>query len=298
MLNREQRVLWVLAASSLALSGCLSDASNVRPPNSSPPPVAEAEAPPPPPPPPAPMPPPSCEMPSAGQSPNFAGCKTGDTLVLHGVNFEFNKATLTVNAKTLLDQVAAALQARPDIKVEIDGYTDGVGSASYNLKLSARRADAVKSYLITRGVAPERLSARGLGMANPVAGNDTDEGRELNRRVELKVLEAAAPAAATTPSMSSPPTPAAPAPAPAAASGSASITISGFAFVPATLTVAPGTTVTWTNQDTVAHIVKFADQASGYLHTGESYRRTFTTTGTFDYQCGVHPGMTGKIVVQ
>ncbi|MBV8062192.1 MAG: OmpA family protein [Nevskia sp.] len=154
-------------------------------------PVEQPAAAPPPPPPPAPPP---CQPPAPGQPISLEGCKTGDTIVLHGVNFEFNKATLTVNAKTLLDQVADALLARKDIKVEIDGHTDGKGGAAYNQKLSERRAESVKQYLVGRGIDADRMTTKGFGKSMPVADNSTDEGRELNRRVELKVTESAAPA--------------------------------------------------------------------------------------------------------
>src|SRR3546814_8630120 len=88
--------------------------------------------------PPPPPPPPPCEVTTDGTPMNFAGCKLGDTLVLHGVNFEFDKAALTLNAKTLLDQVADALQTRADIKVELDGYTDSKGSDAYKDRKSTR----------------------------------------------------------------------------------------------------------------------------------------------------------------
>ena len=184
-------------------------------PTPAPPPPAEpvavvpVEAPPPPPEAPAPPPPPPCQPPAPGQPISLEGCKTGDVIVLHGVNFEFNKATLTVNAKTLLDQVADALLARKDIKVEIDGHTDGKGSEPYNLKLSDRRAASVKQYLVGRGIDADRMTSKGFGKTMPIADNNTDEGRELNRRVELKVTEsnggvsgdtgAAAPAAEAAP---------------------------------------------------------------------------------------------------
>ncbi|TDU32049.1 outer membrane protein OmpA-like peptidoglycan-associated protein [Panacagrimonas perspica] len=146
-------------------------------------PVLEA----PPVPPPAPSPP--CHGPDGDKMLNLEGCKTGDTIVLRGVNFEFNKSSLTINAKTILDQVADALAARPDIKVEIDGHTDARGSDSYNQQLSEKRASTVTRYLAGKGIAGSRMTSVGLGEAQPVADNETDEGRELNRRVELKVLE-------------------------------------------------------------------------------------------------------------
>jgi len=140
---------------------------------------------------PAPTPPP-CEPPEPGQPISLEGCKLGDTIVLRGVNFEFNKDALTVNAKTILDGVADALKARADIKVEIDGHTDSKGSDAYNQKLSERRAASVQRYLLTRGIDASRMSSKGFGESKPIADNNTDEGRELNRRVELTVTEAAA----------------------------------------------------------------------------------------------------------
>jgi len=244
---------------------------------------------PPPPPPPPPAPPP-CVAPSAGEPISLAGCKQGDVLILHDVNFDFDKATLTPTARGILDQVAAALQSRPDIKVEIDGHTDGKGSVSYNQKLSERRAASVVLYLIGKGIDSGRMTSAGFGKSRPVADNKTDEGRALNRRVELKVT-AANPAA--EPVVVAPPVPA------AAASGISAVTIVKFAFTPETVTVPVGATVTWTNQDLdTPHVVKFPDGASGTLKQGSSYSRTFSSPGVYTYQCGVHPYMTGKVVVQ
>lgn len=134
-----------------------------------------------------PPPPPACE--SSAEGVVLAGCEPGQTLVLHGVNFEFDKATLTVNARTLLDQVASALMDAPQIRVEVGGHTDARGSDAYNQELSERRAQSVVDYLVGQGIAPERLQAVGYGEAAPVADNETDEGRELNRRVELRIIE-------------------------------------------------------------------------------------------------------------
>ncbi|WP_428313341.1 OmpA family protein [Hydrocarboniphaga sp.] len=136
-----------------------------------------------------PLPPPAapCKTPEAGEKLDMSGCATGDVIVLRGVNFDFDKATLTANAKTILDMVADALIAAPSIKVEVGGHTDGRGSDAYNQKLSQRRAEAVKQYLSGRGIAADRLNTAGYGARKPVADNATDEGRELNRRVELKI---------------------------------------------------------------------------------------------------------------
>ena len=185
-----------------------------------------------------------CQPPSPGQPISLEGCKTGDTLVLHGVNFEFNKAVLTLNAKTLLDQVADALLQRTDIKVEIDGHTDGVGGVAYNQKLSEARAKSVKKYLEGRGVAGERLSAKGFGKSMPIADNNTDEGREQNRRVELRVTESGAggaPAAAAAPAdaASVPPAQADTAPAPPLDAGTGLSTGSQAAAPPADAVPAP-----------------------------------------------------------
>ena len=144
---------------------------------------------------PLPPPPPPCKTPEAGQRVDLSGCAVGDTIVLHGVNFEFDKATLTVNAKTILDGVSDSLSAAPGINVEIGGHTDSRGSDSYNERLSERRAESVMQYLIGRGIAAERMSSHGYGETTPVADNETDEGRELNRRVELKITGSNAPAA-------------------------------------------------------------------------------------------------------
>ncbi|MFT4045844.1 MAG: OmpA family protein [Solimonas sp.] len=146
-------------------------------------PPAEEPAPAPPPPPPA------CRQPTPGEPLSLDGCKAGDTLVLHGVNFEFNQSRLTLNAKTLLDQVVDELNRHPDIKVEVGGHTDAKGSDAYNDRLSAQRADAVKAYLTAQGIAAERLTTHGYGESVPVADNTTEDGRAQNRRVELKITE-------------------------------------------------------------------------------------------------------------
>ncbi|HKY19865.1 MAG TPA: OmpA family protein, partial [Vicinamibacterales bacterium] len=128
-----------------------------------------------------------CKSPAPGERVSLKGCGLGDTIVLRGVNFEFDKANLTVNAKTLLDNVAEELTAYPDIKVEVGGHTDAKGSDEYNQKLSERRAASVVKYLKSKGVAADRMTSVGYGETKPVADNETDEGRELNRRVELKI---------------------------------------------------------------------------------------------------------------
>ncbi len=106
-------------------------------------------------------------------------------LVLKGVNFASAKAVLIGDSEQILDRVAASLIDHPDVRIEVAGHTDSQGSDAYNLKLSQQRADAVRSYLIEKGVAADRLVAKGYGETKPIADNGTPEGRAENRRVEL-----------------------------------------------------------------------------------------------------------------
>ncbi len=115
--------------------------------------------------------------------------------------------------------MADALIARPGIKVEVDGHTDSKGSDAYNQKLSDARAASVMQYLVSRGVEAGRLTSKGFGESKPIADNATDEGREINRRVELTITDdgsaAAAPEAAAEAAPAEPAAEAAPADAPA-----------------------------------------------------------------------------------
>lgn len=138
--------------------------------------------------PPPPPPPPPCKTAGPGEKVSLAGCGTGDSIVLRGVNFDTNKATLTVNAKTLLDDVASELIQYSSITVEVGGHTDARGSDAANQKLSERRAAAVMNYLVSKGVAAERLTSVGYGESQPIADNDGEAGWELNRRVALKIV--------------------------------------------------------------------------------------------------------------
>ena len=106
-------------------------------------------------------------------------------VVLPGVTFRTGSAELTENAKRILDKVAETLKEHPEIVVEVSGHTDNVGSWSFNMKLSQRRADAVRNYLIQKGIDPSRIRAVGYGPDRPIAPNDTPEGRAKNRRIEF-----------------------------------------------------------------------------------------------------------------
>lgn len=130
-----------------------------------------------------------CRAPAPGEPINLEGCATGEAVVLKGVNFEVNSARLTANAKVILNQVGDALSANPSMKAEIGGHTDSTGPAKLNERLSQKRAQAVKDYLVKRGIAADRLTVKGYGPTQPIDTNETPEGRELNRRVELKVLQ-------------------------------------------------------------------------------------------------------------
>lgn len=103
------------------------------------------------------------------------------------VLFQTNSATLTGNARERLAKVAGILIAYPEIHVEVDGYTDNTGRAGYNQQLSQQRADTVRGFLVQQGVPSSTVEARGFGPSDPVASNDTPQGRQQNRRVNLVV---------------------------------------------------------------------------------------------------------------
>jgi outer membrane protein OmpA-like peptidoglycan-associated protein len=129
-----------------------------------PPPVAQA---PPPPPPPAPK----------------------KKIVLRGVNFDFNKADIRSDARPVLDAAIDTLKAEGGVAVIAEGHTDSIGSDEFNQRLSVRRANAVRDYLIQGGISASRISIEGFGESKPVASNETADGRAQNRRVELRVTD-------------------------------------------------------------------------------------------------------------
>ena len=107
------------------------------------------------------------------------------TLVLEGVNFDFDKAVIRPGDYARLDQNVDALKKWGDVEVEVAGHTCNIGTDAYNLGLSQRRAEAVRNYLIGKGVSADRLTAKGYGESQPAVSNATREGRAQNRRVEL-----------------------------------------------------------------------------------------------------------------
>jgi len=113
----------------------------------------------------------------------------GKTVVLKGVNFEFGKATLTDDSAPVLTNAYDALMANADVKIVITGHTDNVGSAKYNQTLSLKRAQSVRNWLVKKGIASNRMRTVGRGFSEPVASNDTAEGRAENRRMEFYVQE-------------------------------------------------------------------------------------------------------------
>jgi OmpA-OmpF porin, OOP family len=125
----------------------------------------------------------------------------GIVLTLGDVLFETGKADLSTQANASIDKLSQFLLNHPTRNLSIEGHTDSVGSDDYNLGLSQRRAEAVKNALVAKGVATERIVTKGLGKKFPIASNATAQGRQLNRRVEVVVLNEAAAkgAAAETP---------------------------------------------------------------------------------------------------
>lgn len=102
--------------------------------------------------------------------------------------FAFDKFDISPKAQTILNDVATWLKKNPQMKCELSGHTDGKGSVAYNQKLSEQRAQAVYDYLVKAGVSSDNLTWKGYGKSEPIATNDTAEGRQLNRRVELRLI--------------------------------------------------------------------------------------------------------------
>jgi outer membrane protein OmpA-like peptidoglycan-associated protein len=108
--------------------------------------------------------------------------------VLEDCNFETGKAILQPESYKVIDELVSFLQRKDDEKIELQGHTDNVGKPAKNMVLSQQRAQTVMAYVISKGIDPSRLKAKGYGMTKPVATNKTPAGRALNRRTEVKIL--------------------------------------------------------------------------------------------------------------
>ncbi len=113
---------------------------------------------------------------------------TAGHIAIYGIYFDFDKSNLKVGSEKILIEMVKLMENYPDLRIEIQGHTDNVGNREYNMKLSKSRAETVKSLLVLYGIDSLRMTTVGYGPDNPVASNETEEGRSLNRRVELKKL--------------------------------------------------------------------------------------------------------------
>jgi len=133
-----------------------------------------------------------CEGTPAGVLVDEHGCPVVEeiraSLVLDDVTFQLGSTDLAASSQATLNEVAASLLAWPEVRIEVGGHTDSSGNADFNRQLSQDRAESVRQYLISQGVEPSRITAKGYGEDHPMADNGTREGRAANRRVELKRL--------------------------------------------------------------------------------------------------------------
>ena len=162
MKKKNKLILASAIAYSLLLAGCASGAKREAPP-------------------PAPAPAPAVQAP-APEPQTYV-------FVEEDLGFAFDSAELTPGETSSLDQVARELRDQPDVAYEVAGYTDSIGSENYNQRLSEQRAIAVLDYLVQQGVPSGQLTVRGYGEEDPIASNDTDEGRAQNRRVDVILLD-------------------------------------------------------------------------------------------------------------
>ncbi len=110
------------------------------------------------------------------------------SFTLDNVEFDFGKSTLRPQSYPTLDELVEYLQRKDDEKIEVGGHTDNIGTAARNLRLSQERAQSIVNYLVSKGIDAARVTAKGYGATDPIADNDTEEGRQKNRRTEVKIL--------------------------------------------------------------------------------------------------------------
>ncbi len=115
--------------------------------------------------------------------------EVGSKIVLRNIFFDFNKSTLRPESNAELQNLLTLMTENPKLKIEISGHTDNIGSVAYNQKLSESRAQSVVNFLLSKGIDKSRLTFAGYGFDQPIAPNDTEEGRQLNRRTEFKVVK-------------------------------------------------------------------------------------------------------------
>jgi OOP family OmpA-OmpF porin len=168
---------WILLVATVFAAGCATQEE----PKPAPQPEAPRQVPPPPPPKPAPAPEPKKEAPKpkpVAEKVTFAA----------DVNFDFDKSNLKPEGRSKLDDLANKIKAMNLEVVIAIGHADEIGTHEYNDKLSVRRAESVKAYLVSKGVEPNRIYTEGKGKRQPIASNKTREGRAKNRRVEIEVI--------------------------------------------------------------------------------------------------------------
>ena len=120
---------------------------------------------------------------------SFSVLEVGRKLVLDNINFSYNRYDIEEESEPELDYLVRLMLTRPKMQIKIEGHTDSIGDYYYNLNLSKRRAEAVKAYMVSKGIEPVRLFTIGYGEARPTAPNDSEEGRRRNRRTEFVILQ-------------------------------------------------------------------------------------------------------------
>ena len=120
---------------------------------------------------------------------NLDKIEKGKGIVVDNIHFEIDSAYLKKESLNILDRMIESMKRNRRIRLEVRGHTDSTGTHGHNMKLSEKRADAVKDYMIKSGISPERLLSRGFGPDKPIADNTAIEGRRKNRRTEFFILD-------------------------------------------------------------------------------------------------------------